>query len=448
MSITKHFAEYIYKTSYEDIPQETHRYVKLCLLDWIGVTLGGSREPVSDILLDFINVMGGEKHASILGKGIKTNLLLAALVNGTMSHALDFDDTLKDSGTHPTVCLAPAVISVGEYKKSSGKDLITAFIIGFETAARIGRAIWADQYKKGWHTTSTIGRFGAAAGAAKLMNLSREQISNALGITGTQMSGIREVFGTMNKPLHAGKAAMDGVLSVALAKRNFDSSHKIFEGRFGLKAVYGANADMTQMVAGLGTEYSIMDIAFKPYASALATHSTIQAIEEIKIKENITADDVKSIQIKFGELPFSVVNNKNPHKVLEGKFSIYQCAALAFIKGRVTVDMFTLKEINDPEIIAFREKITVLLNPSLKKFETIIKIVTHQGKTLEQFIKIPKGSPKNPLTFLEMKEKFMGLVLPVISKKNAEKIVEKINSLPKVKDINEIIVLCNPDKTA
>ena len=448
MNITKHLAEYIYKTSYENIPKETHRYVKLCLLDWIGVTLGGSREPVSDILLDFIDIMGGEKHASIIGKGIKTNLLLASLINGTMSHALDFDDTLKNSGTHPTVCLAPAVISVGEYKKSSGKDLITAFIIGFEIAARIGRAIGIDQYKQGWHTTSTIGRFGAAAGAAKLMNLSLEQIINAFGITGTQMSGLREVFGTMNKPLHAGKAAMDGVLSVTLAKRNFDSSQRIFEGRFGLKNVYAPEADVTQMVAGLGTEYQIMDIAFKPYASALATHSTIQAIEAIKAEGNITADDVQSIQIDFGELPFSVVNNKNPRKVLEGKFSVYQCAALAFIKGRVTVDMFTLKEINNSEIIAFREKINVLLNPKLKQFETIIKVVTNQGKKFEQFIKMPKGSPENPLTFLEMKEKFMDLAMPVISKKNAEKIVEKIRYLPKVKDINEIIELCNPEKTA
>ena len=444
MSITKHFAEYIYKTSYEDIPKETHRYVKLCLLDWIGVTLGGSREPVSDILLDFTGVMGGEKHASIIGKGIKTNVLLAALVNGTMSHALDFDDTHEKSGTHPTVCLAPAIISVGEYKKSSGRDLITAFIVGFEVAARIGRALWSDQYKQGWHTTSTIGRFGAAIGAAKLMDLSPEQIINTFGITGTQMSGLREVFGTMNKPFHAGKAAMDGVLSAVLAKKNFDSSHKIFEGRFGLKNVYSPEADITQMTTGLGTEYQIMDIAFKPYASALATHSTIQAIETIKAEGNITADEVQSIQIEFGDLPFSVVNNKNPHKVLEGKFSVYQCAALAFLKDRVTVDMFTLKEINDPEIIAFREKINVLLNPKLKKFETIIKVVTNQGKIFEHFIKMPKGSPEDPLTFLEMKAKFMDLARPVISKENAEKIVEKIRFLPKVEDINEIIVLCNP----
>jgi len=444
MPITTRLAEYIHKTSYEDIPKETHRYVKLCLLDWIGVTLGGSREPVSDILLDFTGVMGGEKHASIIGKGIKTNVLLASLVNGTMSHALDFDDSHEESGIHPTVCLAPAVISVGEYKKSSGRDLITAFIVGFEVTARIGGALWLDQYRRGWHTTSTIGRFGAAIGAAKLMNLSLEQIVNAFGIAGSQMSGLREVFGTMNKPFHAGKAAMDGVLSAVLAKKNFDSSHRIFEGRYGLKNVYAPEADLTHMTAGLGAEYQIMDVAFKPYASALATHSTIQAIETIKREGNIAAGEVQSIQIEFGGLPFSVVNNKNPHKELEGKFSVYQCAALAFLKERVTVDMFTLKEIHDPEIVAFRKKINVLQNPKLKKFETIIKVVTNQGKVFEHFIKMPKGSPEDPLTFIEMKTKFMDLARPVIPKENAEKIVEKIRFLPEIEDINEITALCHP----
>ncbi|WP_300465139.1 MmgE/PrpD family protein [Desulfobacula sp.] len=448
MSITKRFAEYIHDTSYETIPGDIHRYAKLCLLDWIGVTLGGSREPVSDILLDFIDIVGGKAHATILGKGVKTNLMWAALANGTMSHALDFDDTHKDSGTHPSVCLAPAVISVGEYKKSSGRDLITAFIIGFEIAARIGAAAGSAHYEHGWHATSTIGRFSATASAAKLMGLSVEQTINAFGITGTQVSGLREVFGTMSKPFHAGKAAMDGVLSVALAKRNFDSSHEIFEGTFGLKNVYAPHSDTSQILKGLGTTYHITNVAFKPYASALATHSTIQAIETIKKENQITAADVHTIQIEFGELPFSVVNNKNPRKVLEGKFSVYQCAALAFMEGRVNRDMFTLEKINDPDIIAFRERINVLLNPNLKKFETIIKVMTKQGQLLERFIKVAKGSPEDPLTFLEMKEKFMDLALPVISKTNAEKIVDKIRHLSEIADITEIIELCHPSKTA
>jgi 2-methylcitrate dehydratase PrpD len=154
MTVTKRFAQYIDETKYEDIPRDVHRYARLCLLDWIGVTLGGSREPISDILMDFVDIVGGNPHATILGKGIKTNLIFAALVNGTLSHALDFDDTHKNSGTHPSVCLAPAVMAVGEYMKSSGRDLITAFVIGFEVGARIGAAAGTAHYDNGWHATA------------------------------------------------------------------------------------------------------------------------------------------------------------------------------------------------------------------------------------------------------------------------------------------------------
>jgi 2-methylcitrate dehydratase PrpD len=444
MTVTKRFAQYIYEARYEDIPHDVHRYARLCLLDWIGVTLGGSREPISDILMDFVDIVGGNPHATIIGKGIKTNLIFAALVNGTLSHALDFDDTHKNSGTHPSVCLAPAVMAVGEYMKSSGQDLITAFVTGFEVGARIGEAAGTAHYDYGWHATATIGRFSATAAASKLMGLSQDQIVNAFGIAGTQVSGLREVFGTMSKPFHAGKAAMDGLLSVALAKRNFDSSNEIFEGKFGLKNVFAPKADPSGLLKNLGRKYHITDIAFKPYASALATHSTIQAIEAMKAKEKITAEDVKSIQIEFGQLPFSVVNIKHPRRVMEGKFSVYQCAALAFVKGRVTPGMFTHEWIKDPEIIRFREKVTVLLNPGLKKFETIIKVITQQGRILEIFIRESKGSSSDPLTFLEMKNKFMDLALPVVDIKNAEKIVESVRHLSDIQDIGAIIQLCHP----
>ncbi|VTR71578.1 MmgE/PrpD family protein [Desulfosarcina cetonica] len=432
MTIARRFADYIHRTTYEDIPKDIQRFAKLCIFDWIGVTLGGAREPVSDILLGLIDIMGGNPHATIIGKGVKTNALFAALINGTMSHALDFDDTHKGAGIHPSVCLAPAAVAVAEYKRASGKDLITAFIIGFEVAARIGIA------------AATIGRFGATASASKLMGLTAEQIVNAFGITGTQVSGLREVFGTMSKPFHAGKAAMDGVLSIALARRNFDSSHEIFEGRFGLKNVFSPKSQYSDMLTGLGKQYHIQDIAFKPYASALATHSTIQAIEAMRKEETVTAADVESVQIEFGPLPYSVVNRKNPQKVLEGKFSVQHCAAIAFIRGRVGRDMFTLNELNDPQIVAFRERVDVLLNPDLTTFETIVTVKTKQGASLKQHIRESKGSPGVPLSFAEMKEKFMDLATSVISKDNAEKIVEKIGRLQDIEDVTEIISLCNP----
>jgi len=283
--ISRKLAEYVHDTSFEDLSDSVVRYTKFCLFDWIGVTLGGSTEEAGVILFDAVCEMGGKEQATILGKGVKTNILFAALVNGCMSHALDYDDTHVGSSIHPSVCLAPAVIAVGEFMHSSGKDLITAFALGFEISTRIGAAIGLSHYEHGWHATATIGRFGAAAGAAKLLGLSPDEIVNAFGLSGTQIGGLRQVFGTMSKPFHAGKAAMDGALSALLAKRGFDSSQQIFEGQFGIGNVYSSNPDFPTLTKNLGAKYQILNVAFKPYASALGTHPIIEAILDIKKKK-------------------------------------------------------------------------------------------------------------------------------------------------------------------
>ena len=442
MSITEQLSEYILSTSYADIPDEVKRYAKLCLFDWLGVTLGALNEEIAPILIGCVEEMGGKSQATIIGKGIKTNVLFAALVNGSISHALDYDDTIAGSFIHPSVCLAPAVMAVGEHLKISGKELITAFSIGFEIASRLGAAAGVSHYKHGWHATSTMGRFGAVAGTAKLLNLKLAEIINAFGVAGTQISGLREVFGTMCKPFNAGKAAMDGVLSVYLAKRGFDSSKRIFEGKYGIGRVFAPKADANKLLDGLGTEYQITGVAFKRYASALATHSTIEAIKEIKEKEHLTAQDVLKIDIELGKLPLSVIDNKEPKRVLEAKFSIYHCAALAFIKGSAGHHMFTKEKLNDPELADFRKKVKTELNPDFSKFETKVRITTTDGSHFERYIPKPKGSPENPMTFEEMKDKFKGLVYPVLSEEKARQIFYKIQDLEELVDISELIALC------
>ena len=442
MTITGKLARFILDTSYADLSPQVVRYAKLCIFDWMGVTLGGSTEKVGVIVYDFAREMGGKKQATIVGKKTKTNIMLAALVNGCMSHVLDFDDTLTGSSIHPSVCLAPAVIAVGERLQSSGKDLIAAFSVGFEIAARIGAAAGLSHYKRGWHATSTIGRFGAAAGAAKLLKLNFSETVNALGIAGTQIAGLRQVFGTMGKPFHAGKAAMDGVLSACLAKRGFDSSDLIMEGRYGFANVFAPDADKSKFLNGLGEDYLIVNVAFKRYASALATHSTIEAIKEIKEKECLTARDVLKIDVELGKLPLSVVDIKEPKRALEAKFSIYHCAALAFIEGSAGQHMFTSEKLNDSGLCDFRKKVKTKLNPDYSFFETKVTIIATDGRRFERFIPIPKGSPENPMTFEEMKKKFKGLVYPIFPKEKTKQIFYKIKDLENLVDISELMALC------
>ncbi|OQY10947.1 MAG: MmgE/PrpD family protein [Desulfobacteraceae bacterium 4572_187] len=443
MSISRTLAEYIVDISYKDLPPEVIRCSKLCIFDWLGVALGGSVEEVSPILIDFIQEMGGKKQATVLGSRLKTNVLSAVLVNGTMSHALDFDDTHTAASIHPSVCVAPAATSVAEYKKLTGKDLITAFTLGFEIATRIGSAAGLSHYELGWHATSTVGRFGAAVATAKLLKLTPDEIVNALGIAGTQIGGLREVFGTMCKPFQAGKAAMDGVMSAFLAKKGFDSSEKIFEGRYGVGNVYAANADRDKLLAGLGgTDFQITRVVFKRYASALATHSAIEAVKEIRERENITAEDVGEINIELGSLPMSVVDIRDPKRVLEAKFSIHHCVALAFIEGSAGQYMFTRKKLGDPKLADFREKVNARLNRNFSRFETKTIITTKNGKTFEKFIPVPKGSPENPVTFEEMKNKFKSLVYPILSREKARQIFFAIKNLEESFDVGELMAMC------
>lgn len=442
MGATKELAQYMARTSYGDLPGEVKEMAKLCLLDWLGVTLGGVQEDLSPILQKLAVGMGGEKQASIIGAGLKTNVLLAALVNGSMSHALDFDDAHAGSFAHPTVTVAPAVLAVGEYKKVSGRDLITAFVLGFEVETRIGLAAGRVHYDKGWHATSTTGRFGGAAGAAKLLGLDEGQLVNAFGIAGTQTGGVRQVFGTMCKPFHAGKAAMDGVLAAYLAGMGFTSSDSIVEGKFGFLDIFSPEPKAEKATEGLGRDYTITSVGFKPYASCAGTHTVIDAMRDIRSSEKLSAEDVKEIDLELAKLSLDAAGIVEPRTALEGKFSVYHCAALALLEGEAGEDKFTDEKANDPVIVGLRKKVKARLNPEFQLLDTKVAVVTNDGRRIERFLRIPKGQPQNKMTVPEMEEKFRGLASLILPRENIDRLVEKIYRLEEINDVCEIINLC------
>ncbi len=442
MGATRQLAQYVVQTSYDDLPGEVKEMAKICLLDWFGVTLGGVREDLSPILQKLTAEMGGEKQASIIGTGLKTNVLLAALVNGSISHVLDFDDAHAGSIAHPTVTVAPAVLAVGEYKRATGRDLITAFVMGFEAETRIGMAAGRAHYDKGWHATSTTGRFGGAAGAAKLLGLDEGQMVNAFGIAGTQTGGVRQVFGTMCKPFHAGKAAMDGLLAAYLAGMGFTSSDSIIEGKFGFLDIFSPEPKVEKLTEGIGRDYTITSVGFMPYASCAGTHTVIDAMRDIRGTEKLSADEVAEIDLELAKLSLDAAGIVEPRTALEGKFSVYHCAALALLEGEAGEDKFTAEKVNDPKIVSLRKKVKARLNPDFQLLDTRVTVVTNDGRRIERFVRIPKGQPENKMTPSEMEEKFRGLASLALPRENIGKLIEKIYKLEELNDIGEIISLC------
>lgn len=267
MELTRKLAEFIQDTRFDDIPPEVIEKSKHSLLDWIGCTLGGIEDDASKLIIDYVSEAGGKEQATVIGANLKTDVAHAALANGVISHALDFDDYHGETVIHGTAACFPAVLAVAESKRLNGRDLLTAFILGFDVSIRIGLGLGSYHYERGWHSTSTSGIFGATAGVAKLLRLDADQIINAFGICGTQSSGLRQVFGTMSKPFNAGKPSMNGVMSAFLAEKGFTSSREMIEGELGLLDVLTENPDEEVVLKGLGSKYYLSEVSFKPYPS-------------------------------------------------------------------------------------------------------------------------------------------------------------------------------------
>jgi len=267
MEITRKLAEFVHGTDFHDIPQDGIEKGKHSILDWLGSALAGIDDEASRVIIDYVKEFGGKRQATVIGADIKTDLEHAALANGVISHALDFDDYHSKTVIHAAAACLPAILAIAEDRGIGGADILTAYVLAIDISIRLGLGLTSAHYERGWHSTSTAGRFGATAGAAKLLRLDTDAIINAFGICGTQASGIRKVFGTMSKPFNAGKAAMDGVISAVLAEKGLTSSHDSIEGKLGIFEVFTDASDSDAVLDRLGSKYYISDLSFKPYPS-------------------------------------------------------------------------------------------------------------------------------------------------------------------------------------
>jgi len=443
MRVTETLARFAVETSYRSFPKPVVHQAKRCFLDLLGVALGGSRQPLGNILVKVAKDFGGKPQATILGHGLKTNVMNAALVNGAIAHALDYDDTHIGSIGHPSAPVIPAILAVAEWKGLSGKSALEAFILGFEVETRIGLGLGPKHYDRGWHTTSTFGRFGAAVAAGKLLGLSLEQMKQAMGLAGTQAAGLRLVFGTMTKPFHPGKCAFDGVLSAILAQRGFTCAPNIIEAKKGFVEVLGDHSKLEPMVKNLGKTYQVFKDTFKPYAACLLTHPAIDAIIDMRNKYDLRPEDVGEIQCEVARFCLDSAGQVEPRTGLAGKFSTYYCAALALAEGVAGEDMFTDRKVLDPKMVALRRKVKARVVPRFKDTEARVTITTKAGKKYSASVDRPKGDPRNPPTDRELEDKFRSLAAFVLPQRKIESLVKTIWSLDKLPNMRQLVRLCH-----
>lgn len=448
IQVTKALAEFIVKTNLEKIPVPAREIGKQAIMDCLGVTLAGSKSEVGKIITEFIKNEGGKPLASLFGKNMKTTSQLAALANGTFGHALDYDDINRTMRGHPTVAVLPAALAIGEERKASGQEVLAAYLIGVEVETKLGAGLNPYLFEGGWHPTAVLGTMGAAAAAASLLRLPPPKVSLALGIAASLASGLRQNFGTMTKPLHAGQAARNGIMAAKLAQRGFTADKAVIEGKLGYaRAFAGAGQyNLAKIIEKLGNPFDILSpgIGFKLYPSCARTHPAIEAMLEMIQNYNIKPEEVESIICAGSYTTPQMLIHSRPQTALEGKFSIEFCVALALLERRVELSQFRDEKVKDPRLQEVIKKVSFMVRPDLDNIEnsgnpsTTVKILLKDGREISQTVDEAKGTPARPLSSAELKGKFHQCVKGILSKKDREKAIEMIENMEELKEITNL----------
>ena len=350
MSLTKRIAEYICTTGLEDFPPDAIDAAKAAITDCMGCALAGSREPLADVLCDYVTGLGGLPSATVIGRGFKTTALEAALVNGAMSHALDYDDVTYITKTHPSAHLIPGALPLAEEVGADGSELLLSYLLGFEVACAVGDAISPAYFDDlGWHPTGPLGTLGAAATAARLLRLDAEQTAMAVSLAASQAAGLRQNFGTMTKPYHAGAACRAGVNAAKLVQAGFTASDDALEGRFGFMRAFsgGSDYDPDRASASLGSRCFMVEsgIEIKKYPCCGSAHLALDATTQLLSRETFAASEVDRIDVLVDFDPPRSLIHSRPTGGLEGKFSMQYCLAAEIIDGKVGLATFTDEQV-------------------------------------------------------------------------------------------------------
>jgi len=442
MNITRALCETVHRLSYEDLPEEALAEAKLCLIDWLGVTLGGAREPLTEILIKVTSAPGGNEQAGIIGRSLRTSMLNAALINGSASHALDFDDVHFMMMGHPTVPVMPALLALAETGEANGRDFLTAFTLGFEAECRIGSSVLPFHYQQGWHATSSIGRFGAAVACAKLLGLPVEKLVYAVGIAGTQAAGLKQVFGTMSKPFHAGKAAADGLLAALLAEQGFTCSDDILAGESGFCKVLSPECNPEMIVEEFGRTFTIGNVMFKRHASCFETHPTIDAA--LGLREQVKPEEIKEILVNAVPIALEIAGKPEPKTGLEGKFSLAYCAALALADGDTGEGNFVDEKVLSESLVSLRKKIRVQGSEECGLTQAEVIVRTLDGRELKSYadtLEIGSDKARRKADLVRKFRSFSDRLLPL---ERTDKILDFIDQLDSQKNMKELVILCQP----
>jgi 2-methylcitrate dehydratase PrpD len=447
MTAIARVAEFVVKARLEDCPPEGRARVRSAVLDSLGVTLAGAAEPVARIVREVARAEGSAPLCTVVGTPLRTSATWAALANGTAGHAHDFDDTSFALMGHPSVPLLAALLAAGEVEAADGAAVALGYVVGFEVDAALGSALNPAHYQRGWHATSTLGTLGCAAGVARVLELDLGQTRHALAIAASLASGLKENFGSMTKPYHAGHAARNGALAALLAREGMTASDTALDGAQGLVAATGvaAPAALSEALDGLGRRWHLVEtgIAVKPYPSCALTHAAIDSLLDLRRAHGFGPDEIEAIEVGVGRVTPGVLIHPRPSTALERKFSMQYCAAAAAAEGRVDLASFADGEVANPAVRGLMPRVRMVVDGSLpdrveQQAWSRVTVRLRSGRTLEGPPGGARGHHDRPLTAEALREKFLACAVPVIGRDEAEGLAEQVAQLEDIPDIRAL----------
>ncbi len=460
-SLTCYVADFITRTGYGDIPDDVIGLGKKSILDGFGLALSGNHAASGNLVREHLASLGlGAGPSLVIGSDMRIAPRFAAFANGVAIHADDYDDTqlavAKDRVygllTHPTAPCLPAALAIGERDNVSGADLMAAYHIGVEVECKIAEAIDPRHYQEGFHSTATCGTFAAAAAVSKLQGFDVETTRRALSIAGSQSAGLRENFGTMTKPFHAGRSSESGVVAADFAARGWTATDIILEAPRGFFRAAGGGFDEAAINGKLGLPWTFAEpgISIKPHPSGSLTHPGMTTMAALIATHDIRADQIVSVKVGTNQnMPNALIHHR-PRDELQAKFSMEFCMAILLLGGQGGLEEFTNEAVNRADVKEMIEKVDFGVHPEAEaagydKMTTIIEIELSDGRKIEGRADFGKGSPANPMSYEEVAEKFLGCAdFAGHPRDKSEVLVERVRTLEEVGDIADVTALLVP----
>ena len=443
-------AQFVVAMRYEDIPKSAINWAKQGIIDTIGVALAGTTLPdLSGALLEYAKSAPG--FARVMGsRGIRSTPEVAALVAGTLAHALDFDDVGFAMWAHPSAPLTAVMLALGDSMSVTGVEALEAYVVGYEVEAAIGKVCAADHFTKGWHTTSTLGTIGAAAAAARLRRLDVEATTHALAIASSMAAGVQANIGSMTKPLHAGLAAHNGLIAAGLAAAGIRGSLSAIDGEKGFIAVFGSGGISPFVdLEDLGRRFDLAEIGlgFKIYPSCAGTHRVIDGILDMVESDDIKPDEVSRVVCDVAKRSLIPLVHQRPRTALEAKFSLEYAAAIAITDRRAGLRQYSDARVGEPDARRLLDRIEVRIHPEQTEGGTIetefaeVTIELHDGRRVHRRIDVPRGFPALPLGSAEFEEKFRETAACYLGAGDVEELLATLRQLDAVSSLDDVIGL-------